>query len=160
ELIVSDAAVDLTRLNAGAPVVDSHMTYSVRGQMAVVERAWIRGGEGHAEIRFPSLGTDPDADRLFELVRQKIVRNLSVGYTINRVRVVEPQKAGDVERRIVESWTPYELSFVTVPADAGAQARSAEHSFPLEIVGRSAVGGSGAAGTLARMKMRARAAGL
>ncbi|GHE50955.1 hypothetical protein GCM10019059_07650 [Camelimonas fluminis] len=123
-LEVSARAVDLTRMNAGGPVLDSHSTWSTGSQVAVVERAWIAGGEALAEIRFPAAGIDERADRMFGLVSEGIIRNVSVGYSIDQARVIEAEKRGEVEKRIVERWTPHEISFVTVPADAGAQVRS------------------------------------
>lgn len=131
-LEVSRTAVDLSRLNAGAPALDSHSTWSSYSQIGVVERAWIDGKEGRATIRFPKTGVDPAADRMFGLVSDGIVRNISVGYSIDRARVVEAEKKGEIERRIVERWTPMEISFVTVPADPGAQVRSGS-VYPVSI---------------------------
>ena len=134
-LVVTPAAVDLSRMNGGAPVLDSHSTWSTYSQVAVVERAWIEKGEGWATIRFPSAGVDEAADRLFGLVSERIVKNISVGYTINKLRIIEPEKKGEIEQHIVERWTPHEISFVTVPADPKAQVRNAEASavYPLTI---------------------------
>ena len=42
-LEVSRAAIDLSRLNAGAPALDSHSAWSSYSQVGVVERAWIDG---------------------------------------------------------------------------------------------------------------------
>jgi hypothetical protein len=134
-LEVSERAVDLTRLNAGAPALDSHSVWSSHSQVGVVERAWIEGKEGKATIRFPREGLDPAADRMFGLISDGIIRNVSVGYSIERVKVVEPTAKGEVEQRIVERWTPLEVSFVTVPADPRAQVRAADQaSYPVEIV--------------------------
>jgi hypothetical protein len=134
-LDVSDRAVDLTRLNAGAPALDSHSVWSSHSQVGVVERAWIEGKEGKATIRFPREGLDQAADRMFGLISDGIIRNVSVGYSIERVKVVEPAVKGEVEQRIVERWTPLEVSFVTVPADPRAQVRAADQaSYPVEIV--------------------------
>ncbi len=134
-LEVSDRAVDLTRLNAGAPALDSHSVWSSHSQVGVVERAWIEGQEGKATIRFPREGLDQAADRMFGLISDGILRNVSVGYSIERVKVVEPAAKGEVEQRIVERWTPLEVSFVTVPADPRAQVRAADQaSYPVEIV--------------------------
>ena len=134
-LEVSDRAVDLTRLNAGAPALDSHSVWSSHSQVGVVERAWIEGKEGKATIRFPREGLDQAADRMFGLISDGIIRNVSVGYSIERVKVVEPVAKGEVEQRIVERWTPLEVSFVTVPADPRAQVRAADQaSYPVEIV--------------------------
>ncbi len=134
-LEVSDRAVDLTRLNAGAPALDSHSVWSSHSQVGVVERAWIEGKEGKATIRFPREGLDQAADRMFGLISDGIIRNVSVGYSIERVKVVEPAAKGEVEQRIVERWTPLEVSFVTVPADPRAQVRAADQvGYPVEIV--------------------------
>ena len=138
ELVVSEDAIDFTRLQAGAPVLDNHCTYTTDAIRAVVDRAWLEGNEGLATFRFPREGVRKASDELFDLARDKIIRNVSVGYFINRVRVVEPEKRGDVERRVIERWQPYEISFVTVPADAGAQVRSADAPrAPIEIDGLS-----------------------
>lgn len=134
-LEVSDRAVDLTRLNAGAPALDSHSVWSSYSQVGVVERAWIDGKEGKATIRFPREGLDQAADRMFGLISDGIIRNVSVGYSIERVKVVEPAAKGEVEQRIVERWTPLEVSFVTVPADPRAQVRAADQAnYPVEIL--------------------------
>lgn len=164
ELVVSEEAIDLSRLRAGAPVLDSHATYSIEAQRAVVDDAWIVNGEGIARMQFPEAGIDEASDRLFALAtpregRKAIIRNISVGYAIDRVRVIQPEKSGEVERRIIERWTPFELSFVTVPADAGAQVRARDvRAFPVEIIGRAASSGHHAA--RARMGLRARSLGL
>ncbi len=134
-LEVSDRAVDLTRLNAGAPALDSHSVWSSYSQVGVVERAWIEGKEGKATVRFPREGLDQAADRMFGLISDGIIRNVSVGYSIERVKVVEPAAKGEVEQRIVERWTPLEVSFVTVPADPRAQVRAADQAnYPVEII--------------------------
>lgn len=137
-LIVSDKAVDLSRLNAGAAVLDSHNAYTTQAQVAVVERAAIRDGEGVATIRFPKQGVDESADRLFALVADRIVRNISVGYSIDKVRIEKSETAGEVEKWFVERWTPYELSFVTIGADPGAQVRTEQPDrlFPFEVTNR------------------------
>jgi len=137
-LVVSDKAVDLSRLNSGAAVLDSHNVWSTQSQVAVVERASIAGGEGRASIRFPKAGVDEAADRMFALVADKIVRNVSVGYAIDKVRIEKSEQAGDVEKWFVERWTPYEISFVTIGADPGAQVRSGppDRLFPFEITNR------------------------
>jgi len=156
-LTVSRDAVNLERLNAGAPVLDSHSMWSTFSQVGVVERAWIEGGEGRAVVRFPSKGTDENADRIFALVSEGILRNISVGYSIDKVRVVQPEKAGEVEKRIAERWTPHEISFVTIPADPGAQVRGQDNAamYPVEIIGRIVAAPDPLShSTIARMRMR------
>ena len=135
-LVVSRDAVDLSRLQAHAPVLDSHSQWTTRAIVGVVERAWIDKGEGRASLRFPKPGVDEAADRLFALVTDGIVRNISVGYRIDKARVERPERVGEPERWFVERWTPHELSFVAVGADPGAQVRAADEAptFPFELV--------------------------
>jgi len=161
-LVVSESAVDLTRLNAGGPVLDSHGTWSLDSLRAVVDRAWIDGKEGKATIRFPAAGTHEASDRLFAMVEQQIVRNVSCGYSQDKVRVERAAKEGEVEKWIVERWTPIEISFVTVNADPGAQVRAADDDdrspvFPVEFTGDCEHVGAVVA---TRMRMTARAKGL
>jgi hypothetical protein len=128
ELEVSQRAIDFTRLSAGAAVVDSHDTYSTRNQVAVVERAWIVGEEGRATIRFPSPGIDPAADRMWGMANEGIIRNISVGYRVIEAEYIDPVRVGEAGKMRVTRWMPFELSFVVVGADAGAQTRSAPDS--------------------------------
>lgn len=133
ELVISREAVNLERLNSGAPALDSHSGWTTLSQVGVVERAWIEGrgqnAEARAEIRFPEPGTDESADRLFNLLQQGIVRNVSCGYSIDDVEVIPANpKRGTVERHRVLRWTPYEISFVTMGADARAQVREPPES--------------------------------
>lgn len=147
-LEVSRSAINLARLNTGAPALDSHSSWRTSSQVGVIEKAWIEGGEGRATIRFPSKGVDEAADRMFAMVQEGIIRNVSVGYSIDEVRVVEPQKKGEVEKRIATRWTPFEVSFVTIPADAGAQVRGTDETFPIAIVRDHSTAAA------ARMRMR------
>lgn len=135
-LVVTAAAIDLTRLNSGGPVLDSHDMYSTRSQVGVVERARVENGQGLALIRFAPAGLDPNIDALWGKIAAGIVRNLSCGYSRDEVAVTRSDKVGEVEQWRVTRWTPYELSFVTIPADAGAQTRSdapAQRTFPVHF---------------------------
>jgi hypothetical protein len=158
-LIVSKAAINLDRLNAGAPALDSHSAYTTSSQVGVIENPRVVGGEARATVRFPSKGVDVAADRMFAMVSEGIIRNVSVGYSIDEVEVHSPSKAGEVEQRIVKRWTPWEISFVTIPADAGAQVRAADEQrkFPLDLSGL-AVDPARADGSASAARMRMRQA--
>lgn len=124
ELVVSAEAVDLTRLNSGAPLLAAHSQWSLAGILGVVVRALIENGEGHARVRFAKAEDDPDADRVFRKVVDGIIRNVSVGYLLRKVERIR-QASGMMLWRVIE-WQPYEISFVAVGADAGAGVRSAD----------------------------------
>lgn len=127
-LEVSERAVDLRRLKAGAPVLDSHSSYSTRAQLAVTENPRIEGDVAVSDIRFPSPGVDEDADRMASMVSEGIIKNISCGYSRDKIRIEPPKKDGEVEKWIVERWTPHEISFVTIGADPSAQVRGQAES--------------------------------
>lgn len=122
-LVVTDKAIDLSRLNAGAPVLDGHRAGGVADQLAVVERAWVAGGKGVALLRFPEVGTSARSDEVFALIEQGIVRNVSVGYSQDEYTDEPATGANDVAVRAVTRWTPHEISIVPIPADSNAQVR-------------------------------------
>lgn len=134
ELVVSADAVDLSRLAGGAaPVLDSHGTWHIEDQIGVVESAWIDGAIGRAVIR---LSAREDLAGIVQDIRDGIIRNISVGYTVERYEVVREVGVLPVYRAV--RWTPVELSFVTVPADALATTRTqpqAAQGTPCEIIG-------------------------
>lgn len=123
QLDVTEGACDLSRLNAGAPLLNSHEMYDLGSQIGVVERAWIEGGIGKAQVRFPKEGVDANADMIFKKVQDGIIRNVSVGYMVRKYQITDNQGDGlDVWRAV--DWQPMEISLVTIPADAGAGVRS------------------------------------
>lgn len=122
QLDVTESAVDLTRLNSGAPVMDNHSWYSNASKTpGVVERAWVENGEGRAVLRFD---TDEHGEALFGKVARGIITKVSVGYRVNEYERVPPEKKGDLPVYIARSWQPFEISMVTVPFDNGAGVRS------------------------------------
>lgn len=119
-LRVARDAIDLTRLNAGAPVLNTHSSWDLGDVIGVVERAWIEGAEGRALLR---LSDREDVQPIVRDIQAGIIRNISVGYTVEKWRVTEATgNSGEIREAL--SWTPAEVSFVPVPADAGAQVRS------------------------------------
>lgn len=137
-LTVSRDAVDLSRLNGGAaPVLDSHSAWRLGDQLGTVEKAWLAGKEARALLRFTPKGIDEETDRIFAKIAANVIRSVSVGYFLQKVRVEAPEKAGEVEKRIVEQWMPYEISFVAVGADAGAGVRSGAELQAVEIFNRA-----------------------
>ncbi len=123
ELSLDDGAVRLERLNAGAPLLDSHIS---RGLASVIGSvvpgsASVGNGEGTARVR---LASTPDVADSVAKIRDGIVRNVSVGYSVHSFTRIENEGERPIMR--ATDWEPMELSFVAIPADAGAQSRSAD----------------------------------
>jgi len=120
ELSMSPMHVNLDRLNAGAPLLPNHNKYSLENVIGVVERAWLVNGEGRAVVRFSER---EEVQPIFNEVKAGILRNISVGYTINKLEKLPDLQDGFPVYRAVD-WQPMEISLVTIPADPGAQVRS------------------------------------
>jgi len=124
---------DLTRLNNGAPVLNTHGQYDLSQVMGVVERAAIDGTQGTATVRFSDR---PDVEPYWSDIKNSIIRNVSVGYAVRKYEVTHEEGAMPTYRAI--DWMPMELSMVPIGADAGAGTRSAEPSTtPCQIINRA-----------------------
>lgn len=131
ELSLDEGACDLTRFNSGAPVLDSHNSYELESVLgSIVDgTALIANGEGRARVRFVT--GDVDVDAIWNKVKQKAVRSVSVGYIIHEIQ--EIRQDGQIPTMRATKWEPIELSFVACPADAGAGVR-AQRSAPCSII--------------------------
>jgi phage major head subunit gpT-like protein len=122
ELEVSEQAVRMERLNNGAPLLNTHKADDLGDVIGVVERAWLEGTEGHALVRFSKR---PDADVVFQDVVDKILRKISVRYSVHRYQITQEDEDKVPTYRAVD-WEPLELSVVPIAFDDGSNIRSAE----------------------------------
>jgi hypothetical protein len=120
ELEVSDKAVDLSRLNNRASVLDTHGQYQLSDVIGVVERAWIQNGEGRAKVRFSQRD---DVKPIREDVKAGIISHVSVGYSVQKYEQVEKNAEGIPVMRATR-WQPAEISLVPVAFDDQAVVRS------------------------------------
>lgn len=143
EVLSLDAAhVDLSRLNGGAPLLNTHGAYDLEDVLGVVEAAWIdtRSGTpvGRARVRFSER---EDVAPIWADVRSGIIRNVSVGYAVRSYEITEEEGRVPVWRAV--DWQPMELSAVPVGADAAAGFRAqdaparAAHLMPCELIRRT-----------------------
>ena len=106
----SSKSVDLERLNAGAPLLMDHNTSD---QIGRVESATVDGKRGQAIVRFSKSARGSE---IFNDVVDGIRQNISVGYRINEMEIDQSRSEGDVETYVATSWSPFEVSVVSVPA--------------------------------------------
>lgn len=107
----SKKSCDLSRLNNGGAVLVDHNT---REQVGVIEKAWIGDDRvGRALVRF---GKSARAEQEMQDVADGIRRHLSVGYQILEMEL-EKQSKGEPDMYRATNWQPFEISFVSVPAD-------------------------------------------
>lgn len=105
-------SVDLSRLADGChPLLLDH---NPTKQIGVIETVSVSNDRvGRAVARF---GRSALAEEVFRDVQDGIRSLVSVGYQINELKMVEEKKDGPSIYRAT-SWTPYEVSIVSIPAD-------------------------------------------
>jgi hypothetical protein len=136
-LVMKPEAVRLDRLNAGAPLLDSHNSWSLSSVIGSVVpgTAKIERGKGYATVK---LSRAPEDAATVGKIRDGIIRNISVGYISHRIEKTEPGEEGGVADWRVIDWEPMEISAVPIPADPDAQVRSApddkEQKFPCVFI--------------------------
>lgn len=109
-LDMSPQSVRLGRLNDSAAVLWNH---DADCQVGVVMRAKCDSDRvGRAVLRF---GRSEDAEELWQDVQDGIVTKVSVGYMIHELMLESSTDTQDTYR--VTDWEPYEISFVSIPAD-------------------------------------------
>ena len=98
--------------NGRAPLLCDHDT---RDQIGVVESVTLGADRiARALVRF---GNSARAAEIFQDVVDGIRSNVSVGYLIHKAQLVETNSDDEDTYRVTD-WEPYEVSLVSVPADA------------------------------------------
>ena len=126
-------AVDLSRLNDIGVLLFNHNRDKVLGR---ITRAWIEDGRGKATVEFD---TDEDAEKIRKKVESGTLQGVSVGYEVGSWEEVEAgHKSGDGKFQgpcsIARNWMPYEISIVSIPADATVGVgRSTKEDYPTRL---------------------------
>ena len=108
EVLVHTAeAVDLTRAAEGLPLLWGHNPDQPIG---IVDQVALKNGKLRGILRFSN---NPKASEIFQDVRDGFLKNISIGYQINRW-----EESADSEDIRVIDWSLLEASVVAVPADA------------------------------------------
>lgn len=121
KLEISKAAIDATRLNAGAPLLDSHSSWSVSDQLGAVVPESFRIDKGQALVTVKFSARDTVAPILRD-VADGIISSVSVGYRVSTYEETTA-KENELPVRTAKRWMPYEVSLVSMPADVGARVR-------------------------------------
>lgn len=110
-LDVTATSMRQSRLRSGANLLCDHDHKDVVGVIESVEIGADR--VGRAVVRF---GKSARAEEVWQDVKDGIRRNVSVGYMVHKAQLVET--VDGVETYRITDWEPFEVSLVSVPADA------------------------------------------
>jgi hypothetical protein len=118
QLEVSDEAIDLSRLQRGAPLLNSHYAWDLESQLGVCDQPEIRNGQGVCQTQ---LSRRESVKGVVQDLEDSVIRNVSVGYARNAIEMVAPSEDAGMWIYRVTRWTPMEVSLVTIPADMDSQ---------------------------------------
>lgn len=153
-LEVGPGNVRLERLNAGAPFLNTHSSRDLNQVIGsiVPGSAKIEGGRGVATVLLSRAQGDAD---VVQKIRDGVIRNVSAGYIRHQIEKTESDN-GKVPVWKVVDWEPCEISAVPIPADPGAQTRSAPTGelFPCIVRAPESSAPPPAPAALTRMRMR------
>jgi len=140
ELLVTPEAVDMSRFDKGVvQVIDNHDIHGgLKSIIGIATRGSIQNGEGSATLR---LSNRPELAGIVSDIKAGIIRSISFTYRVAKyeiTRAIDRTDGINVPLYRAVAWEPYEISFVTVPFDAGASSRSApQNGHPCEFIARA-----------------------
>lgn len=113
----SDGACDLSRLEEVGVLLFNHNTDRVIGK---VTKVWIENNRGNAKVTFD---TDEASEVIYQKVKSGTLKCTSTWYRVDSWEEVAANKTSADGRftgpcSIARKWMPYEVSIVSVPADA------------------------------------------
>lgn len=122
KLDVSPEAVNLDRLQRGAPLLNTHSAWSLEDQIGVVDQPVIANGVGTAQSQ---LSRRDSVRGIVQDLEDRVIRNVSVGYVREAMTMTFDAVTG-IWTYLVTRWTPMEVSLVPIPADMDSQVRSVD----------------------------------
>lgn len=134
-LVCEDGSGDLTRLNSGAPLCDTHDTSTVKTVLGVVENARFENGKGIASVRFSKR---QDVEPVWQDVVDGILTGISVGYSVTEYTIVDNANNVLPTWRATK-WQANEISLAPVQADQDSKVRSKpqESTYDVTIIDNS-----------------------
>ena len=118
--VIPVEAADLSRINASAPWLRVHNTYSLDSVLGVIvpDSARIEGDSIVARVR---LSDTPGDAEIVRKIATGLIRGVSIGYDTRAETITV---ADGIETRTATDWIPFEGSSVPIGADAGATVRA------------------------------------
>ncbi len=118
---------NLARLQSGGASVHYNHSRQRADRIGVVESVklvTIKDGtraEGKEKMRrlegVVRISKREDVDDIWTDISDGVLRNISVGYTVDERKLTRESGTGEPDEFRITSWTPMEVSFVDIPAD-------------------------------------------
>ena len=128
ELSLDPAHVRMGRLQSGqAPLLNTHSRWDLSSVFGVVRTASLEAAQGVATVEFSKR---EDVQPYYQDVLDKIICNVSVGYTVFEYDRIPPTADGQPWIYRAIDWEPSEISLCPIGADADCGTRSDDPNQP------------------------------
>lgn len=118
------------RINVGLPILKDHYA-RIDDQVGILTDVSFSNNQARGVVRFSN---NDDVLPLINDVRDGIKKNVSVGYKVHRYTELPRTEGQQHATYRAIDWEPMEVSFVAVPADPSASARSENaEEYPVSI---------------------------
>lgn len=104
------SAMKTDRMDASAPVLFNHNWDQLIG---VVEKVWLENKRAFCRVKMSQ--TESARDKV-QQIEEGVLVNVSFGYEVYKMQLLKENKNLPSDY-LVTSWMPFEISFVTIPAD-------------------------------------------
>lgn len=136
ELDVTTNSIREARLQKGLSVIDSHRSYGgIKGVFGITEDYTIKNNELRGKVRFSKR---PEADEVFQDVKDKILRHFSLGYRVWEYTEKKPAEENAMTIMRATDWEPTELSIVPVSFETQNGVRNLDggdsKKYPVNII--------------------------
>lgn len=136
ELDVTSNSIREARLQKGLSVIDSHRSHGgIKSVFGVTEGYTIKNNELRGKVRFSKR---PEADEVFQDVKDKILRHFSLGYRVWEYTEKKPAEENAMTIMRATDWEPTELSIVPVSFETQNGLRSLSggdsEKYPVNII--------------------------
>lgn len=128
ELSLDPKHVRMGRLQSGqAPLLNTHSRWDLSSVFGVVRSAALDQAQGTATVEFSKR---EEVQPYYQDVIDKIICNVSVGYTVYEYDRIPPAGDGQPWTYVAIDWEPSEISLVPIGADADCGTRSDDPNQP------------------------------
>ena len=132
EILSMDAAhIRTERILSGAPLLDNHVLNGTRSQLGIIEDVRFEKNKAIAKVRYSKR---EDVEPIWQDVKDKILRGISVGYKVYRYQLEIPATETEIAVYRAIDWEPYEISHAPVQADYKSSVRAEQNTHELQVL--------------------------
>lgn len=131
-LSMDESHIRKERIMSGAPLLDYHQVKDgTKSQLGVIEDVRFEKHQAIAKVRYSKR---EDVEPVWQDVKDKILRGISVGYKVYKYQIENPGSETELPVYRAIDWEPYEISHAPVQADYKSSVRAETITHEVQIL--------------------------